>query len=651
MAERLTSKRLFHSASHRHEYTLLLQDRFGGLAAADREIILNWIEAGPDLERFAANHEFWSGQRPTAEDNERFADHFRLDRLWPIRNDLPDPWRRQISSLAARYGEPEDPEYPHVTRFSGATLEAHSPKTVDEFRQMSVEDIAAYLRTWQPPGGFRGPTREGLRFVLLKLVAEEPQRFAAAPSILAALPPPHLLTMLDGFREAALAGRSFSWPVVMDLCKNALTGQPDVAEPADNTYQPRDATHLLTNSIVGLLESALERHPVPIPIECREQVKEILHRLAASPDPPPDNGPANPDADPLRTAPFERPTRVKTLEAVVSYGIWVGLQLAQGQQDITLPGSLDALPEVKEILEAHLDQNRYPALGVRAFFGRSLPKIAALDAHWVECNLPLIFPAHERFAAFREAAWRGYVLSWSLPHLRVFQMLRDQYESAVDRLHPAAPHDREHDDPDRRLAQHLMTLYWHGEIDWGHGDSLIDRFFAKADDALRSEAIYFLGMSAAHEPSVPPEVLDRLRRLWEIRRNVIMEQPGHAEELAAFGWWPVSRKFDEPWAMAQLTDILARAGKAAPEFQVADWLADVAPKFPREAVRCLELIAEGSDRDFLSLFDKQATAILGAGLRDPLPETRQAARDLINRLGSRGHRQFRSLLHGHGGAQ
>ena len=48
--DRLIRKDLFDSSAHRHEYTLLLRQRFGRLAPADREHILGWIEAGPDLQ-------------------------------------------------------------------------------------------------------------------------------------------------------------------------------------------------------------------------------------------------------------------------------------------------------------------------------------------------------------------------------------------------------------------------------------------------------------------------------------------------------------------------------------------------------------------------------------------------------------------------
>jgi hypothetical protein len=194
-----------------------------------------------------------------------------------------------------------------------------------------------------------------------------------------------------------------------------------------------------------------------------------------------------------------------------------------------------------------------------------------------------------------------------------------------------------------------MSLYWQGEVDWGDEHSLLRRFFARAYDELRAEAIRCLGMWLAHEKSVPAEVLERMRRIWEIRRDATIENADHAREMAAFGWWPVSGKFDEAWAMAQLNDIRTCGAKVTPEPQVMKWLADVAPRFAHDAVRCLELFAEGPEWGaHAPLWDRESNAILSVGLRDPAQETRQAAADLINRLGSLGHRQFRQLLPGPG---
>ena len=80
---------------------------------------------------------------------------------------------------------------------------------------------------------------------------------------------------------------------------------------------------------------------------------------------------------------------------------------------------------------------------------------------------------------FTKPAWRGYIL-WNLATLGMFRMLRSQYDGAVDRIQPTAVHDHSHDDRDRQLGRHLMTMYWHGEFGLDSEDKLLSRFFSSA---------------------------------------------------------------------------------------------------------------------------------------------------------------------------
>ena len=108
----------------------------------------------------------------------------------------------------------------------------------------------------------------------------------------------------------------------------------------------------------------------------------------------------------------------------------------------------------------------------------------------------------------------------------------------------------------------------------------------------------------------------------------------------------MSGKFDASWAIAQLIHILTVAGKAVPEHQVMEWLADFGPRFPREAARRLELFAEGCDWDFHMSLWKCGRLTPSSAPLSPIRSRKSAMRqrELINRLGSRGHRQFRNMV-------
>ena len=126
-----------------------------------------------------------------------------------------------------------------------------------------------------------------------------------------------------------------------------------------------------------------------------------------------------------------------------------------------------------------------------------------------------------------------------------------------------------------------MAFYWRGLISLGgDGSELLTRFFEKAHDRLRANAIEYIGRSLENtKEDVPPEIQKRLVAFWNWRLADARETaPGR--ELAAFGWWLASKKLDSQWAIAQLLEILKAGSKIDPDFLVLEYLADVAPQLP-----------------------------------------------------------------------
>ena len=88
------------------------------------------------------------------------------------------------------------PEFLNVVRFDGATMEERSPKSVDELRQMPVEEIAEYVRQWQSSGRIPGsyprraslcPVETGRRgAATLRLGAADPRSITIAALLLIA---------------------------------------------------------------------------------------------------------------------------------------------------------------------------------------------------------------------------------------------------------------------------------------------------------------------------------------------------------------------------------------------------------------------------------------------------------------------------------
>jgi len=116
-------------------------------------------------------------------------------------------------------------------------------------------------------------------------------------------------------------------------------------------------------------------------------------------------------------------------------------------------------------------------------------------------------------------------------------------------------------------------------------------------------------------------------------------------ELIPFGWWFASGKPDDEWCLAQLTDVLHLANQIDPDYMVVRHLAEIVEEHPTAVVRSLATIV-GADQEAWSIHGwlDDARRILQAAVASHEPDARNAAIDLIHRLGARGHWELRNLL-------
>ncbi|HLQ27741.1 MAG TPA: hypothetical protein VK140_00720, partial [Ktedonobacteraceae bacterium] len=137
--------------------------------------------------------------------------------------------------------------------------------------------------------------------------------------------------------------------------------------------------------------------------------------------------------------------------------------------------------------------------------------------------------------------------------------------------------------------------------------------------------------------------------LWRYRFDAARRAAlgaSYVSELAAFGWWLGSGKFDAIWAVTQLIAVLTlNNGTIESKHLVMESLADYASAMPLITVECLDLLIEGNEegRNILN-WQEHARNILMAAYNSTDDTARKIAKDLVNRLGARGYYEaFRDL--------
>ena len=168
----------------------------------------------------------------------------------------------------------------------------------------------------------------------------------------------------------------------------------------------------------------------------------------------------------------------------------------------------------------------------------------------------------------------------------VIKILEEQYSIAIDRLELLSGDLELYADPDKhpecKIAEHIMYLYWLGKLNPDDSNGLFSKFWSKAPGSLREYALNLIGFNLNHsDDPIPPDVLDRLKHLWEARIASIKMHNAESNELREFGWWFASGKFDENWSMKQLIDVLGLVGEIELDFGVLKKLTAFASQNPR----------------------------------------------------------------------
>jgi len=649
VAARLLNRSLFDDPGVRHEYVLLLRQCFNTLTPEQQRVILNWLEEGPDLMEFAQAQQQLTGKEPTEEDLTRWKRRWQRDRLAWISPHLSEDWKTRYETLVMDLGGAEHPEFP--VYISSGWVGPTSPKTREDLQAMSIADIVEFLQTWSPSGDSMSPSWEGLGRILSSVVSQDPGRFAAEAERFMGLDPTYVRGLLSGFREAIKQNRTFEWTLVLKLC-SWVVSQPRDIPGRSVSQRDRDPDWGWTRKAAAdLLSAGFEEGPAVVPFDFRDAVWRILQPITDDPEPTLEYearyGGSNMDPATLSI----NTTRGEAIHAVVRYALWVRRHLEKlPDAKQKLQRGFDEIPEVREALERHLDASTDPSLAIRAVYGQWFPWLVLLDKAWARNNVTTIFPIDDSQGMYRDAAWETYII-FCVPYDEVFEVLRDQYAGAVQRLGARSGEQRRLADPDQHLAQHLMTLYWRGKLDMDSPEGLIARFWNRASEEIRGHALGFIGRNLYNlKDTLPDETLERLMNLWQSRLSAAKGSATpsiHAAEMAAFGWWFVSGKFEDAWVIKQLAEALKIAPKTEHENVVVERLAGLSRRMPLEAVQCLEAIAKG-DKEGWGIYGwrNHARAILDAALAETNPETRTAAESLVHYLGSRGYFQFGELLRG-----
>lgn len=640
--ERLADWNLFSEINVRHEYFKLAQAHFKELSTEQVEELLGHLKTPPSLENYPRNYAAMFGRAPTDQEVEQARLGWQIEKLAVLRGLMPEHWERRYEELLAGRPEPKHPDFP--TYMESGWVGPTSPKTTQDLGALPIDELVEFLRTWKPSGDPFGPSPEGLGRQIASAVEADPERFAGETDRFKEVEPTYVRSVLDGFENALRADRTFSWPRVLELAAHVVAQpiEPDAESDTADLGERDPGWRWARGTVADLLEEAFNRDKLPM--EERDRAWSILRRVTEDPNPSPEHEAryGGENMDPLTLS--LNTNRGKAMQAVVRYALWIRRDDERNHPERLAKG-FEMSPEVREVLDMHLDPAKDPSLAIRAVYGQWFPWLALIDVGWARDNANRIFPG-DSSPELHAAAWEAYL--GNTPYDVPFQILRPQYKAAVEGLPRVDAEEarRKRLDPSEHLAEHLMLLVIRGRL--ALDDELLKRFFEIAPEKIRVHALDFIGRLLHNEEAPPPTEAqaERLKALWQARFAAFVADSGkHRQEIGAIGWWFASSgKLPEDWLMTQLLAVLERGVPVDYPHGVIERLADLAPKRPYETIRALRLMVPVQEEPYLLAGWREPTRrLISAAGQSNDEKAREETRTLLNEIAARGYSDYDDL--------
>ncbi|MDA1257346.1 MAG: hypothetical protein O3C10_05815 [Chloroflexi bacterium] len=508
----LEATRIDNAGSDR-EFTLLARDSFRFLNEDDKSAYLDWARSGLDEDEARELLAVWGRDAPTAAEIERRRQREIRDRLAPVSEWLPEDLKNQYAELVDILGERPPIRTPVETR---SWVGEQSPKELEELRDMSIADLAEYLKTYEPPHD-RGrwppaPTVGGLRGVVEQTVRGNPGRYSRGALGFLGTPWPYLASVVTALRNAVEAEEQVDWSGALTISEELLN-QSYTTDEAVSRLSPAEARRY----VAQLINQGLRAGKSSIPTKLADRTFALVETLLEDPDPTVDG---EEQLVRYEYAPFTmslNTVRGEATHAACRYAGWRARGIRQETNE-PVRDAVSGLPELTAALDRRLDPAIETSRGVQAALGSWFGALFAIDRDWAGARANLFFPASPIEST--AAAFNAHLTFGARISKLVFDALREQYRAAVARVPetPVAEDSFGRDNPVVRLGEHLTVMFWQGELDLEPPDELLSRYFANAQPATRRDVLEFVGRSVTRSSdAVPADPLSRIQALWEWR--------------------------------------------------------------------------------------------------------------------------------------
>lgn len=564
------------------EYSALLAAGFSTLSEDNQRAILEWIMSRDYTTEAIKWFTEWRKEEATPKRIAEFRTSRRLHKLVPLKGQLPDWWRSastENADLAEKLEEYSEP--PRLQFDSGFVGSPPNPLSNENLCEKSDDEIIDFLRA--AAGEEDEANLDARTSAFSTALSKCGDRITALGGQISSIDLPAQFPKTYFFHVGTKVRNRQAVPWEPALALGEKACHPNLK---GSEVSIAEARRMLLDMVQAGLRG--DAGAATIPFDLASKVWSVIEPLTDDPDP----GVIEVSEQEIATL-ILRGTRTWALRTAVDFGFWQFRSRAKKSEDEVR--SFSAIPEVRKVLEKHVDPASDPAEPVRAALGQLFPYLYWLDRDWAAANFARVFPGEPEKSVTRRVAWASYLIHDG-PSEDAFALFQNLYAAHVDSLDPSSTQDVSTHSTEGSLAEHLMILLWKGRLSLS-GESLIARFFKRASPNLRKYAIAYVGTSARNnEKAIPPEIRGRLDEFWDWYLSYARSRPASAvPELGAFGWWFGSGKFDDEASLDRFIATLVTGVAADAEFLIGPRLLELAPRYPQKVTKALRLAVRNTD--------------------------------------------------------
>ena len=543
---------------HHFEFQRMIRlacENFGSdlLSETEKERIFEAILSGPPEQNFRD----FVGDRFTKELFEERKRHFHIMQLSPFAAVLFGKYDEYFGKLKnIKEKLITDDDYTPYESEGAKGEEQRSPKSIEELRQLSDEELLSFLNKWEnvhhdPDEWWVDINFEGLagafQSILKEIIVLDESRLQFWIKNRDRLKRPiYVKAIVSAIHEQVKLKQFDKLDRWFDFCEWVLC-HPDqrIEEGVNRSDVSREYPDWQSSrrAVGDFIEICLEKD-VNISITEREHIASLLDKLCTQYDRRlDDNEPVFLNRDDQLTEAINN-TRSRALKDLVDFGYWARRQLEDNKADI---------PEVFTILEKRLGSECECALKLPeyALLGLHYGRIYGLDQEWALRHKSDFFP-QENLRAWTEAF--GNFLRLNRPHKKLFDVVRSNIEFALKNIDKFKIESHIATNLTDKLGEHLFTYYLWEVYPLTGDDNLLEEFYEKTkrDKERWSHLFDYVGRSLKNsgkqlEAGLKQRIIDFFD--WRFEKK-------EPSELKNFDSWLEAECLDAEWRLKSNSSIL-----------------------------------------------------------------------------------------------